>query len=254
MSKVHWSLYIRESQKKAIDQIADAAEVDLNKSQVARTLIDVGLENSDLSDHVDPHTQILNERNEWLESKVKVDKLRMGFPGRVRYHIKNQFESGLRPEDLDSFGDNLKRDAVILWPDDPERVEKEHAFVDQWIDTARAAIEASSYSPLSPEQLFGSYAAIAEAVEDGEAVGKLPEIVQLFGERFDSPEKHPQAVAEVVAKDLKLSEDAVSSAIEELIDKPIRRLAPDDLPASDDLPATARTDTDQPAALAPSND
>ena len=244
MSKKRTSLYLREEQIEAAKEIARNAHPEdgdeLSQSEVLRKAIDVGLRESELSDYVDEHTRILLNRERFIDREVKVQKLRMGFPGRVRYHLKNQFEAGLRVEDLPAFAANLKRDATILWPDDPDRVEREHEYVDRWIDTARAAIEASDFSPLDPAQVFGAYASIAEAVEDTEAREQLPAIVAELRERLETnpgggprnpdPMRDPDAVIDVISKDRDVDPDAVREAIEEITDKPIRRLTTEDIP------------------------
>lgn len=249
MSKKRTSLYLREEQIEAAKEIARSAHPDagdeLSQSEVLRKAIDVGIRESDLSDYVDEHRRILMERERFIDREVKVQKLRMGFPGRVRYHIKNQFESGLRAADLEAFAVNLKRDATILWPDDPQRVAEEHEYVDRWIDTARAAIEASGYSPLDPAQVFGAYSTVADAVEEGEARSALPELIEELRERMDpdpdggprSPAqmRDPEALIEVIAEERGIDSDAAVEAVEEIADKPIRRVALEDIPEVPDL-------------------
>lgn len=235
MSKQPTTVRLREEQARAIGEAADRH--DLSQSEVIRHAIDIWMDSDDdMADAIPDSMHILNKRQQFIATDAKLQSLRAGARSRWTDQIQERFESGIRQDDLETFRESFKRDARILWPDDPDRVESEAEYIDQLIDAAKAAIEITEFDPIDPQKIFGSYETVALEVNVGEMIEDLPTMLGEIKTRLRSTSTDPLAVIDAVATQWDYDQDALRDVIESVIDKPIRRLYAEDLEGIDDLP------------------
>jgi hypothetical protein len=248
-----WSTSVRlpEHTGAAIEEIAAESRgredlPDLSQSETLRRLVMQGLEDDDggLLELLDPATRILLERENFKQKEGDLNNLRSGFETKVKRVFEARFKNGMRPEQLRQFSENMREDVKMLWPDwyiesvtseaETERLRRRRReclrYVDDVVEAAAEAAEASEWDPLDPEEIFSRYAGVEagerrEAVESGDALddGLVHDAMQLLRDGIVNHvdkgkqvrlEASPREVVGLLAERVEVSEAAAVEAVD----------------------------------------
>jgi hypothetical protein len=234
MTKTRRTLFVDQQIDRAVEQMSaeTARREDIeerSESQIYRDLLRQAFEQSEeVDDLLDKTDLILQRREQYIEREARLNSLRVGFEARVRKHLKDRFEDGIREEQVETFAEGLKEDARILWPDNEERRREAIRYVEQ---AARAMVDAmrtTDYDPLDPADVFGSYETVEESIERSEAVEREREIeseIQRRRQRAANDGRHlsESALITAVSNQTGVSERAVR----EVLDSEQPAIAPD---------------------------
>lgn len=193
------SFCLRESQSQAIEDIARESVrrediPEMSKSEVARRLIDSGLEEDpDVGELVSESTQVKLREQRYMADEGDLVNKRSGFETQVKRHFKTRFENGYRPEQLEEFAVNMRAKARAYWPEDigddySERREEALAYVEALLEEAKEAADSSEYDPLDPSEVFSHYSGVEEGEERREQRQEVAELVE-EANRLLSPSK-----------------------------------------------------------------
>lgn len=247
-----WSTSVRlpEHTGEAIEEIAAESRgredlPDLSQSETLRRLVMHGLEDDGgLLELIDPATRILLERENFKQKEGDLNNLRSGFETKVKRVFEARFKNGMRPEQLRQFSENMREDVRMLWPEwyiesvnseaESERLRRRRReclrYVDDVVEAAAEAAEASEWDPLDPEEIFSRYAGVEagerrEAVESGEVLddGLVRDAMQLLRDGVvNHTDKGKQVrveasrgdVVELLAERVEVSEAAAVEAVD----------------------------------------
>ena len=216
------SFCIRESQADAIEDIARQSMLrddvpDLSKSEVARRLLDAGLDTDpEVGELVTESTQVQLREERFMSDEGDLRNKRSGFETQVKRHFKKRFENGYRPEQLEEFAVNMRMKARCYWPEDigddyTERRQQALAYVDALLEEAKEAADTSDYDPLDPSQVFSGYS----GVEDGKGREEFAAVVEDAQVRLrGGGPKDEDAMARALAKEHGVTEDLAREAVD----------------------------------------
>lgn len=214
---------LRESQSAAIEDMSRESKrredlPDLSKSEVARRLLDHGLEEDpEVEDLVSEATRVSLREERYMADEGELINKRTGFETQVKRHFTTRFENGYRPEQLEAFAANMRAKAEAYWPRDigddySERREEALAYVDALLEEAKEAADASDYDPLDPSEVFDGYA----GVEDGRGRDRFKDVVEDAQDRLESA--HGPRDADALARALSKGHGVPESLAEEAVE------------------------------------
>lgn len=165
-----------------LDVVLDdyAHENHCSKSEVIRELLWVGVEESDVKDVLPEEVVVLAERKRFLNREGKLRNLRTGFRTQVKSAFMNRFKNGYNPEELRGWAENMRHDAHIQFQGEEhaERRQEVLQYIDDVLENAVEAYEASDHDPLEPSELFESFSGVEEGRRVREAERDLDELVE----------------------------------------------------------------------------
>lgn len=225
MSKTRRTLYVPERVDAAVEEMsAETARrrdlEDRSESQIYRDLLRAAFEQSDdVEDLLDDADKILQRREQYINREARLNSLRVGFEARIRRHLKNRFEDGIKREQIEVFAEGLREDARILWPDNDERREEAIAYVDECSEAMRDAAAVTDYDPLDPSEIFGSYGTVETSIEQEEGrqqAGDIRAEIRLRRKRLESRGQtvSQEDLVTAVSNKCGVSETAVRSVLE----------------------------------------
>jgi hypothetical protein len=212
---------LRDSQVQAVEDLSRESKTredvpDLSKSEVARRLLDHGLEEDPVvEDLVSKSTRVKLREERYMADEGDLVNKRTGFETQVKRHFKKRFENGYRPEQLEAWAANMRAKAHAYWPEDfeednQERREQALAYVDALLEEAKQAADASDYDPLDPSEVFSGYS----GVEDGRGREDFEEVVEDARKRLRGGAKDEDALAVALAKEHGVTEDLAREAVD----------------------------------------
>lgn len=194
MSKTTASFCLRESQIEALDDLVresirreDVPE--LSKSEAVRRLLDVGLDESDLSDLLSESSIVSLREERYMADDGDLVNKRTGFETQVYRHFRTRFQNGYTPEQLEEWADNMRAKARAYWPEDvgedySDRREQALGYVEEVLREAQAAAETSEYDPVAPTN-FREYEGVQRGAETEDRRRRLSDSVRFADDLRD---------------------------------------------------------------------
>jgi hypothetical protein len=187
------SLHVRDEQAQAVSEILRAAREseqhgDLgSEAEVFRLLLDHAIEHAELADLVPEAVEVLAERERFIEQEARLNDLRTGFETRVKREFEKRFENGYDADKLETWSDNMVREAHVLWPvdgeaDHAERRQEALRYIQEHVEQAAEAAEVSEWSPLDPAESYGHRTGVQEAQEQQEQEQREQQVQQYVPE------------------------------------------------------------------------
>lgn len=233
MGKVRTSVYVPEQQKAAVEDLVAASRdadtvPDMSEAEVWRRIFEAGLSNDpDLEDLLTEERRILLKREEFIDCEGQVRNLRSTFRSKVKDKFTQRFESGLEGTELEEFAENMKRDALLLWPEwsPNDYAEQREEAIDYVEDVCAAAIKAqdeSAFDPLDPEGMFDHYGGVEDGRHAAEVRDELIEDAatmlrsDLSTVRFA---RDPEDVVGALTSRCGVTEEIATSAVEAAVER-----------------------------------
>jgi hypothetical protein len=215
------TFYLEDSQSQAVEDLSRESKgrddvPSLSKSEVARRLLDHGLDDDPLvEDLVSEATRVKLREERYMTDEGDLVNKRTGFETQVKRHFKNRFQNGYRPEQLEAWAVNMRAKARAYWPADFEtdyqdRRETALAYVDALLEEAKAAADASEYDPLDPSEVFAGY----QGVEDGRGREDFAAVLEDARKRLRGGAADEDALARALSKKHGVTEALAREAID----------------------------------------
>lgn len=190
-------------------------EVDVYDVQDQEFLVD----GPTLREQIPEHEIILHRREQFKEGEAQLRNLRIGFKQRWKNHFLKRFEGGFDADELRQFGQNARKDARILFPDDEHEEKRQEliSWIDAVVENAAQAAEQSDWDPLDPEEMFTHHEGVERGAElERVDLDELLSDAQARISRNYSPDT--SSMIDSLAKEYGISDDLAEQAVQVAMD------------------------------------
>lgn len=135
------------------------------------TLASLTTEGVSVEDVLDDRT-LMKYRREEVKNDNWVPDIRGGFETRVEQELMKRWKNGYRGDDLASVAQGFIREARVIWPDDDHDDRRGDAirYVEETVDTLRAARDESEHDPLDVEEAVSHFSGMEDVTHTGETL------------------------------------------------------------------------------------